>query len=509
MNRRLSVATAVAQALLLGLSAVGCGDSESATTTSAAQQAPAAGTADDLPSDFEQAKAMVLPGTVFSDIDDEALVADINRMCAFLVPHSATLTEIVAYGERIGADRAETLGREAPAGEETAYMGLLMGGARGLCPEESAYANRVRTEQLGGVTELLSEDDRRDAIAEIWTSLAGQTRWPTVPNSNFDIDDLLELTEEACALLNAGTSVEAAGLRIQAAFLEIVPSATADEQALSAIVIMQAASTLVCPEQLTATTSASATTVPDTSTSTPETTTAPESVVDLMNEATALADAGRSEEAIGVYDQVVSGYGDSDDPGTSLHVVQALTGKAMLLIGSGRPEEAIVAYDEAINRFRDSSDPDIAIEVGIATVGKMATLYEVGRLGLEEALNLFDEAMARLEEGSDPGLAQWVARALIYKGYALGDAGHSEDAIPLFDEVIDRYEDSGDPEIVLRVAIAIANKGLELARLGRFEEAISILDGVIDMYGDSSIPGMAAVIHTARVWRDQASEAMG
>jgi len=89
----------------------------------------------------------------------------------------------------------------------------------------------------------------------------------------------------------------------------------------------------------------------------------------------------------------------------------------------------------------------------------------------------------RFGAAPEAALREQVARALMNKGFRLGELGRSEDEIRVYDSVVDRF--GAAPEAALReqVARALVNKGITFGQLGRSEEAIATYDSVVDRFG--------------------------
>ncbi|HEX5338808.1 MAG TPA: tetratricopeptide repeat protein, partial [Gallionella sp.] len=82
-------------------------------------------------------------------------------------------------------------------------------------------------------------------------------------------------------------------------------------------------------------------------------------------------------------------------------------------------------------------------------------------------------------------LRELVAKALVNKGFRLGQMNRNEDEIAVYDEVVKRYGEA--PETALRelVAKALVNKGIRLGQMNRNEDAIAVYDEVVNRYGDA------------------------
>ena len=75
----------------------------------------------------------------------------------------------------------------------------------------------------------------------------------------------------------------------------------------------------------------------------------------LVNKGVTLGTLGRSEEEIGVYDDVVARFGGAAELALLEPVARALVNKGVALGTLGRSEESIGVYDDVVARFGPSS----------------------------------------------------------------------------------------------------------------------------------------------------------
>ena len=71
----------------------------------------------------------------------------------------------------------------------------------------------------------------------------------------------------------------------------------------------------------------------------------------LFNKGVTLGQLDRSEEEIGVYDQVVERYGEATEQALRERVASALVNKGITLGQLNRSEEEIGVYDQVIERY--------------------------------------------------------------------------------------------------------------------------------------------------------------
>ena len=209
---------------------------------------------------------------------------------------------------------------------------------------------------------------------------------------------------------------------------------------------------------------------------------------EIFDEAVALKNQNRPEEALSVFDEVVRRFGDSEMPMVSQLVALAFCERGLTLNYLDRPEDELTAYDEVVRRFGDSKTPDLLGLVAMALRGKGCVLYDSDRL--EDALATFDEVVRRFGDSEMPVFLESVALALFGKGCVLYDLDRSEDALTTYGEVIRRFGDSKTPDLLGLVAMALRGKGVILDRLNRPEDALVACDEVVHRFGDSEMPAL-------------------
>ena len=205
---------------------------------------------------------------------------------------------------------------------------------------------------------------------------------------------------------------------------------------------------------------------------------------EIFDEAVALTNQDRPEEALSAFDEVVHRFAESEMPMVSQLV--ALAGLTLNYLD--RPEDALTAYDEVVRQFGDSKTPDLLEAVAMALRGKGCVLYDLDRL--EDALATFDEVVRRFGDSEMPVFLESVALALFGKGCALDDLDRSEDALTAYDEVVRRSGDSKTPALLEAVARSLFSKGFILDRLNRPEDALVACDEVVRRFGDSEMPAL-------------------
>jgi len=227
----------------------------------------------------------------------------------------------------------------------------------------------------------------------------------------------------------------------------------------------------------------------------------------LFNKGFALGSLDRGEDAIAVYDEVIRRFGDAEELPLRECVASALVNKGVALESLGRGEEAITVYDEVISRFGDAEEFSLREGVARALVNKGFTLRSLGRG--EDEIAVYDEVISRFGDAEELSLREPVARALVNKGDALGDLGRREDAITVYDEVISRFVDAKEISLREQLARALVNKGAALGGLGRGEDAIAASDKVIMRFGDAEELPLRECLASALVNKGVALRSLG
>ncbi len=159
--------------------------------------------------------------------------------------------------------------------------------------------------------------------------------------------------------------------------------------------------------------------------------------------------------------------------------------------------EALAVFDSALSQWGQSTDVALHEQVARAMVNKGFTLGQLGRR--EEALVVYDSVVSRFGEAPEPALREWVAQALFYKGVTLGELGRSEEALVVYDSVVSRFGEAPEPALREEVARVLFNKGFTLGQLGRREEALAVYDSVVSRFGEAPEPALREQVARALV----------
>ena len=162
-------------------------------------------------------------------------------------------------------------------------------------------------------------------------------------------------------------------------------------------------------------------------------------------------------------------------------------------------EDTVAAYEEVIRCCGESQTPAVLEWIAKALVNKGAALGALNRP--QEALEACDEVVRRFGKGDSPVLLEAVATALVNRGGALDALNRPREALEACDEVDRRFGESDIPAVLEQVAKALVNKGAALDTLNQPQEALESYDEVVHRFGESDSPGLLESVATALVNR--------
>jgi tetratricopeptide (TPR) repeat protein len=192
-------------------------------------------------------------------------------------------------------------------------------------------------------------------------------------------------------------------------------------------------------------------------------------VFQKIDNAKKLFDFGNYQEAIAVFDELISLFEHRTELPLQERLAWAVFNKGVVLGSLGRSEEAIAVYDELISQFEDHTELPLLEPLAKALFNKGVVLGGLGRS--EEAIAVYDELISWFEHYTELPLLERLASALYNKGFLLGSLGRLEEEITVYDELISRFEHCTELPLLELLSSALFNKGLVLGNLGRSEEA--------------------------------------
>ena len=204
----------------------------------------------------------------------------------------------------------------------------------------------------------------------------------------------------------------------------------------------------------------------------------------LLDEAVALNDEDRSEEALAKCDEAISRFGDAEAPEVLETVASVFVLKGDILAGLNRPENALTGFADAVRRVRDRGAPVLSDIVLMGITDKGAGLDRA-----PEALAAYDEVLDRFGSSDLPAALDRVATTLIRKGLAFLALDRADDATVVLDEAILRFGQSEVPSLLEAAAGAYLIKGIIMLLVrDRAEEALVALGEAVRRLRDDDTP---------------------
>ena len=144
--------------------------------------------------------------------------------------------------------------------------------------------------------------------------------------------------------------------------------------------------------------------------------------------------AGRVDEALAAFGEVVSRFGAHADPAVLTHVADAMEARAKLLADAGRPGEAIEAADAYVRRFGLAGEltPRIRSQLGSVLSLKAVLLVPADR---DAAREIVDQVVRLCRADPDPLVRARAAVTLDRYARALAGAGDLDAAAGAFGEI--------------------------------------------------------------------------
>ncbi len=201
----------------------------------------------------------------------------------------------------------------------------------------------------------------------------------------------------------------------------------------------------------------------------------------MVNKAVALVALERQDEALATWDNILEQFGPSDMEVFGLSVTEALIGKGTALIKMKRLDEALAAWDDVVHRFGMSHDETLRSGAAMALVGKGVVLLALDRL--DEALVVYDEVLRRFEEMDAFPYPEFLAIAMNCRATTLARSNRAEEAIIAWSHMVERFGETEAQQFVEHVAVALKHKAIALLQLDRLEEALAVTDEAMQRFG--------------------------
>jgi len=221
----------------------------------------------------------------------------------------------------------------------------------------------------------------------------------------------------------------------------------------------------------------------------------------LMDKGDILITQNKNEEAIAVYENIVSRFDKDNSP-----AVQELVKKAY--------DEAINAYNELINQFgKHEVPPDVRNIASRVFFKKGDMLVKQGKF--EDAITAYEDFVSRFKNFPDLQERVSLARSSVTrnklavasefskKASVLGN----EEAIAVYEKLVRRFDKDESPEVREKVANALFQMGMLSAKQRKHEQAINYLKDIVSRFGKDDSPWMREHVKLAQELAAQQQEA--
>ncbi|UQA62137.1 KGGVGR-motif variant AAA ATPase [Polyangium aurulentum] len=205
-----------------------------------------------------------------------------------------------------------------------------------------------------------------------------------------------------------------------------------------------------------------------------------------------LAKIGQIDDAIRIWDTIISRTQDAHDDISHVLFVAALEQKSRALAMAGRHEEALAIYGVLPRHFAQTTDPKLRLAIVTARIGAGVQLASLGRTA--DALSAFEDAVQRLAALGGTEARTLLLTALEAKATALLELGRHEDAYLTLTELVNQAPDAPDKSIRANVYKAMLNRSGLLQRFERYSDAVTASLQAYERFRDAPEPEIQALL---------------
>lgn len=216
----------------------------------------------------------------------------------------------------------------------------------------------------------------------------------------------------------------------------------------------------------------------------------------MSDRARAAAEAGRHQEVLDTYAEMVARFEVNANPGVRLQVATALFNWGHTLADLSRHDDAVQVFDRLIERHGRDDEADVML-VNHAWVNKGASLLALHRLA--EALAAFDEVVRVTDGAISQSERETQSRAWLGLAQTLAEAARYEEALQAADRVVALASGHGLADEDVFVAAGMLSRAESLDALDEFDLSVATYEPLIDRFGADLDPRMQAAIARAMV----------
>ncbi len=208
---------------------------------------------------------------------------------------------------------------------------------------------------------------------------------------------------------------------------------------------------------------------------------------------------GKHREAVTLYDEVLTQYGQSLHPELRRQCSDALVRKAYSLSQLAQRQAALAVLETQIATYGAELSTSIQKDVALALSNKAWQLEKLGRHS--EELETYEEILRRYGSSNLAYMRERVAKALYAKALTLMSeaVGDTEAGFAVYQDLIRRCLGDEVAVVRLQAAQALVNVGAKLRTLGRHAEAVEAYEKLLAACAAETDSGIRAECVKAKI----------
>ena len=185
----------------------------------------------------------------------------------------------------------------------------------------------------------------------------------------------------------------------------------------------------------------------------------------MIDEALTLDRMGKSDEALIIYDQVITRLDSNGTPEIALQIALAIVNKSLLLCKIHRNAESLASSVALITSFDTRTEPEFIVIVAIAFYVKGIVMLKKDQP--QAALNAYEQALTSIAEIDHGGELNYLIGDVIYcQGLAFARNKQTGEALAAFDFIVVLLGKSTEPRLLETVLNALVEKTVILGEIG-------------------------------------------
>jgi tetratricopeptide (TPR) repeat protein len=200
----------------------------------------------------------------------------------------------------------------------------------------------------------------------------------------------------------------------------------------------------------------------------------------LINSALELRELGEAEAAAGALKTLEGRLDGRRDDRLRVQAIDARVIAAQMLVDEDRASEALVQLSEVVAGIGESPSPSISPSLAHAIAAQVRALTELGRYS--EALTVCANMLGRFRLSESEEIRDAVGQVLLNRGQCLSAVGMDVAAVAAYTELLDRFTGMDAPYFRRTSAAALLERARSRNFLGDGEAALADLDLYVAEY---------------------------